>query len=118
VFHVSLTASQLCGSLLAVTLGAAAFPALADDPATAPVIATAATHRTLDLTPPDIRKVMPSEELNTPLPEPNEADTVNVPETVQVKGSSPAPEVPGGILSVFWALWHPTQAWRIVTPVQ
>lgn len=46
-------------------------------------------------------------------------DATNVPpDTVQVKSAKNTPDVPGGILSVFWAMWHPTQAWRIVAPVQ
>lgn len=74
--------------------------------------------RPLDLAPPDIRKIMPAEAL-TPLAEMSDEDTTNVPDnTVQVKGQKSTPDVPGGILSVFWALWHPTQAWRIVAPVQ
>lgn len=37
-------------------------------------------------------------------------------EEVQVEGSKPAPKVPDGIAGLFWAMRHPTQAWRIFVP--
>lgn len=72
----------------------------------------------MDLSAPDIRRIMPAES-QTPLMETGDDDATNVPpDTVQVKSAKNTPDVPGGILSVFWAMWHPTQAWRIVAPVQ
>jgi hypothetical protein len=35
---------------------------------------------------------------------------------VEVEGKRRAPNVPGGFAGLFWALRHPTQAWRIFTP--
>jgi hypothetical protein len=40
------------------------------------------------------------------------------PVTVKVEGTKTQPEVPGGIASLFWALRHPTQAWRIFAPAR
>lgn len=37
-------------------------------------------------------------------------------EDVEVKGKRTAPKVPSGIAGLFWALRHPTQAWRAFTP--
>jgi hypothetical protein len=37
-------------------------------------------------------------------------------EDVQVEGSRAAPKVPSGIAGLFWALRHPTQAWRAFAP--
>jgi hypothetical protein len=116
---VSFTAPQLRSSLILIALWAALPCAWADDspaPAAAPATTDAPVHRSLDLTPPDIRKVMPSEQLEAPLADPDARP--DDPETVQVKGATGTPEVPGGIASVFWALWHPTQAWRILAPVR
>jgi hypothetical protein len=96
--------------------------AWADDqvtpPAATPPAATTGTPpaRTLDLAPPDIRKVVPSDQLDTPLPDENYVEEDQ--ETVSVKSEHPAPDVPGGIASLWWGLWHPTQAWRILAPVQ
>lgn len=38
-------------------------------------------------------------------------------EVVEVKGERETQSVPMGIASVFWAIRHPTQAWRILAPV-
>lgn len=35
---------------------------------------------------------------------------------VEVEGKRRAPNVPGGFGGLFWALRHPTQAWRIFVP--
>jgi len=45
--------------------------------------------------------------------------TVNEPEpqTIEVKGERHAEDVPGGIGSLFWAVRHPSDAWRIFAPV-
>jgi hypothetical protein len=40
------------------------------------------------------------------------------PDVVEVKGERAAPEVPDGIASVFWALRHPVQAWRVLAPAK
>ena len=96
--------------------------AWADDqaapPAATPPAATTATPpaRTLDLAPPDIRKVVPSDQWDSPLPDDqSDADDQDM---VRVKSEHPGPDVPGGIASLWWGMWHPTQAWRILAPVQ
>jgi hypothetical protein len=38
------------------------------------------------------------------------------PAVVKVTSERSAPEVPDGIAGIFWALRHPTQAWRIFAP--
>ena len=37
---------------------------------------------------------------------------------VQVEGTKQAPKVPSGIAGLFWALRHPTQAWRVFAPAR
>jgi hypothetical protein len=37
---------------------------------------------------------------------------------VQVRGAVPAPYVPGGFAALYWAVTHPLQSWRVLTPVQ
>jgi hypothetical protein len=39
-------------------------------------------------------------------------------EDVQVEGTKQAPKVPSGIAGLFWALRHPTQAWRVFAPAR
>jgi hypothetical protein len=53
--------------------------------------------------------------------QPSDADEGDLPtlgyqEDVQVEGSRAAPKVPGGIAGLFWALRHPSQAWRVFAP--
>jgi hypothetical protein len=100
--------------LIFVAFSAALPVAWADNSAATP----APAQRSLDLTPPDIRNVMPAEALEAPLADPDEQQPVSAPETVQVKGSTAAPDVPGGIASLWWGLRHPSQAWRILAPAQ
>jgi hypothetical protein len=98
----------------AVTAPAPVHPAVTAAPVR---LATAApVHRRLDLTPPDIRDVMSADELNVPLASPDEEFAG--PETVQVKGAPPALYVPGGFEALWWGAIHPTQAWRVLAPVQ
>jgi hypothetical protein len=39
-------------------------------------------------------------------------------EDVQVEGERTAPKVPSGIAGLFWAMRHPTQAWRVFAPAR
>ena len=73
----------------------------------------------MDLHAPDVRKVFPIGELQKRLPEPEEQQEVQEAATVQVSTDRdlPPPAVPIGILAPFWAIRHPTQAWRIFLPV-
>jgi hypothetical protein len=72
----------------------------------------------LDLTPPDIRKLVSADELKAPLTGTGQGGQPDEPETVKVQGSILPPSVPLGIASLWWALGHPSQAWRIFAPEQ
>jgi|JI10StandDraft_1071094.scaffolds.fasta_scaffold193834_2 hypothetical protein len=74
-----------------------------------------AGRRPLDLRAPDVRRLLPAEQWRYPLP--GEDDSV----TVEARRNAPPPdpekrEVPGGIIAPFWALRHPSKAWRIFVP--
>jgi len=112
------------GSLVSV-LASAAEPARPRGPvpavaAQAPVVSAAtatppAGRRPLDLRAPDVRRLLPAEQWRYPLP--TDEDSV----TVESRRNAPPPdpekrEVPGGVVAPFWALRHPTQAWRIFVP--
>lgn len=99
-----------------------------DDPAPLPQTQTAAKpiaaadmQRTaLNLRAPDITRLFSQEELQRVL-----AKTINPDiEEVEVEGArgrgAPPPDTPTvwpGILAPFWAVTHPTQAWRILAPL-
>jgi len=72
----------------------------------------------LNLTPPDVRTVIPLEELREPLPSEDQQEQQTDAATVEVRTDPDSPNVPGGFGALFWALRHPTQAWRIFTPVE
>lgn len=71
----------------------------------------------LDLKAPDIRDVLPADQWSTALPNPDDAILAE-PETVQVHGAVQAPYVPSGFAALYWAAYHPSEAWRILAPVQ
>jgi hypothetical protein len=80
--------------------------------------APAAPAKRLDLKPPDITELYTSEQLQTML---DRMDAQHL-EGVEVEGERiPAPkftpEIWPGIAAPFWALLHPTQAWRIFGPI-
>jgi hypothetical protein len=69
----------------------------------------------LDLSAPPITKVLPSNELLTVLPDPDEP-RLDEP-LVKVEGERGFPvSVPVGIMSLPWAVRHPSQFWRIFLP--
>ncbi len=72
----------------------------------------------LNLNAPDVRSVVPVQELKEPLPTPEEQNAAEETNTVQVAGDSNTPDVPGGFGALWWAIRNPAQAWRIVAPVQ
>ncbi|MBV8853885.1 MAG: hypothetical protein JOY91_10820 [Sinobacteraceae bacterium] len=74
--------------------------------------------RPLNLNAPDVRSVVPVQELKEPLPTPEEQNTAEETNTVQVAGDSNTPDVPGGFGALWWAIRNPAQAWRIFAPVQ
>lgn len=76
---------------------------------------TGATVAPLDLRAPDIRRIVPEVELRALLPDPYEMHEAQ--EQVQVEGTRPEIYVPAGLMTLPWAVMHPTQAWRIFLPV-
>jgi hypothetical protein len=74
--------------------------------------------RPLNLTAPDVRTVVSAAELKEPLPSDAQITETQESETVSVKGESDAPDVPGGFGALWWALNHPSQAWRILAPAE
>jgi hypothetical protein len=72
----------------------------------------------LNLTAPDVRTVVSADELKEPLPSSDQVTEVQEDQTVSVKGEGVPADVPLGFGAIWWALNHPTQAWRIVTPVE
>jgi len=80
--------------------------------------AAQSSGKPLNLNAPDIRSVVSAEELKEPLPTAEQEAQTEETQTVQVKGGPRAPDVPGGFGALWWALNHPSQAWRILTPVE
>jgi hypothetical protein len=127
---------HLCGAVLAVwaatALAQTSVPSQAQPQAStssAPAAAAtpgnrqaarAAPHAKLDLHAPPLSHIYSSTELRYILA-PDDSDDDSATE-VSVKGSkyvSPVPGAPGNqLLAVPWALMHPTQAWRIFTPLE
>lgn len=106
-------------ALLIVTAGLAmAGAASADDDTTAADSAVTAPDTPLDLRPPDITKLITREQLAQLL---EKLDDENI-EEVEVEGAKLppttfTPRVWPSIAAPFWALLHPTQAWRIFAPI-
>ena len=99
--------------LIAAGLALAAAEADADDKPTA-----APPPKPLDLRPPDITKLYTPRQLDRLIAK-MESDNI---EEIEVEGARvPAPtftpRVWSGIAAPFWALFHPTQAWRIFAPI-
>jgi hypothetical protein len=78
----------------------------------------AAAKRPLNLAAPDVRTVVPADELKEPLPSSEQVAEVQEDQTVSIKGEGVPADVPLGFGAIWWALNHPSQAWRIVTPVE
>jgi hypothetical protein len=76
------------------------------------------TKPPLNLAAPDVRTVVSADELKEPLPSSEQITEVQEDQTVAVKGEGVPADVPLGFGAIWWALNHPTQAWRIVTPVE
>jgi len=73
----------------------------------------------LNLTAPDVRTVVPEQELKEPLPSEKQITEVQEAQTVSVKADEGVPpDVPGGLGAIWWAVVHPSQAWRILTPAE
>lgn len=103
--------------LLAAVSGCALCTAVwADPPAATKAETTPVSRPPLDLAPPDVHRVLPKQDLEGPtldIDEPEEP-----PPTISVESEHLSPFVPGGIAALWWGVTHPSQAWRIFTPVQ
>jgi hypothetical protein len=108
------TLSGLMLAFLACTSAGAAEPQTTPSQA-----AAAAPPKTLDLRAPDVTKLVSAEEL-AQLMRGTVVEEVALDE-VKVEGPSEVPvdrpPVWPGLLAPFWALTHPTQAWRILAPL-
>lgn len=94
-------------------------PAAAKTGTTATGKAATAPKRPLNLTAPDVSTVVPAEDLKEPLPTTDQVTEVQEAQTVSVKTDAGVPaDVPGGFGALWWALNHPSQAWKILTPVE
>ncbi len=98
--------------LLAATLALACTAAHADDEAAAP------PPKPLDLRAPDVTKLYTQRQLERLIAK-MEADFI---EKIEVEGARiPPPEftprIWPGIAAPLWALFNPTQAWRILAPI-
>jgi hypothetical protein len=107
---------EVCGGLL-VTV--ACFNAhAAEAPATANDSPSASPAKPLDLRAPDITKILSPEQLQQLIAnlrdENAEVDEVQVERPNQLPPPKPAWT---GLMAPFWALSHPTQAWRIFAPL-
>ena len=107
--------------IAAAVLGLASAGTRGDDDAAAvpPAAAVAAApEKPLDLRPPDVTKLLTPGQLEQLLAK---LDEKNI-EEVEVEGGrvpppSFTPRVWPAIAAPFWALLHPTQAWRIFAPI-
>jgi hypothetical protein len=105
-------------ALLIVTASLAMAGAASADDEAAADNAGALPAKPLDLRPPDITKLITSEQLAQLL---KKLDDENI-EEVEVEGAKEpppifTPRVWPAIAAPFWALLHPTQAWRIFAPI-
>lgn len=78
----------------------------------------ASDKHVLDLKAPDIREVMPPDELAAATAVPPDEFEITGPETVAVHGAQQSVYVPSGFAALYWAAIHPFNAWRILAPVQ
>ena len=127
---MSNNSNVLRNTLLSLAFAAAVPAAWADDPvnppASPPKFSVTATDsvqpprmlKVLDLKSPDIHDVMSADQIAAAMPNPDEIEDLDGPETVQVHSAVPAPYVPGGFAALYWAVTHPLQSWRVLAPVQ
>ncbi|HEX3836308.1 MAG TPA: hypothetical protein VHW25_05030 [Steroidobacteraceae bacterium] len=112
--------SKICTPVFAVlAMAILGTQAQAQSAAHARSSAPAAKSRALDLTAPPLNHIMPRAQLRYILA--NEDADAELPTEVSVKGTKIV-VVPGGpgnqLQAIPWAILHPTQAWRIFTPLE
>jgi hypothetical protein len=103
-------------SFLVIAQNAVAEESAANLPATSQ---PATVPKKLDLRLPDIRTIFPQSTIDAVLSRVRDRDTI---EEVEVEGERArtipsTPSIPSGWFAPFWAFAHPTQAWRIFTPL-
>ena len=114
----------VAGFVLAAALFVLSAPATADDkgkgkPAAEPPKPAALTPKRLDLRAPDITKIFSAAQLSYVLSKTLDPSM----EEIEVEGRRSGPLPPSSptvwpaIAAPFWAIAHPTQAWRIVAPM-
>ena len=82
-----------------------------------PVAAKASPDRKpLDLQVKNIRKYMTPKEFRALLAPADDSNTVIVKADAPLAPMKSELDVPGGLIAPFWALAHPTQAWRLILP--
>ncbi len=107
----------------AALLAACSAVALADDaPKQAPHAPVAKklvlAKRPLDLSAPPINHILTPEQVRALVADQDDQDDENgPPEDVMVEKAHIEQPIPGGLVSIPWALLHPLQAWRIFAPV-
>jgi hypothetical protein len=109
----------LIGSALWVCGAIFVGDALAADPSSGPLSPPSATttpRKPLDLRVGDIRKYMTPEEFRALLAPADDSNTVVVKADAPLAPMRSELDVPGGLVAPFWALAHPTQAWRLFLP--
>jgi hypothetical protein len=121
----------MCSLLAAVALTQVLVLAQAQAQSATPAASSApakpspqSTHKTtppvargkMDLKAPALDRIYPRSELQYILAEESDADSA---QEVSVKGAKYSTPVPAGQLQAIpWALMHPTQAWRVFTPLE
>ncbi|HTY50957.1 MAG TPA: hypothetical protein VMB48_14805 [Steroidobacteraceae bacterium] len=104
-------------SWVAVVLLSTGWAVHADPPGRVQAAAAAAPARPLDLTTPALSRLYTHEELRYILAQPDaDADLDDVPD-VSVQAEHYVAVPMGQFQAIPWAILHPTQAWRIFTPV-
>ena len=108
-------------SLMLAGLAQAADPASAREAAAAPAATSSPAASTpakpLDLRLGDIRRYITPEDYRALMGAPAmEANTVIVQADAPLLPAKSSQPIPGGIMAPFWALAHPTQAWRLLVP--
>lgn len=119
VTAVRRTLGRVAGFLLAA-LPIAAHTAEPRPENVTPVVMKIAATQPLDLRAPKVTSIFTQEEIDRLLRGLRDPDTIEEVEVARERSKvlpSTTPDIPFGILSPFWALAHPTQAWRIFLPM-
>ena len=118
------TSGRIVGTVFALLASAALTPAVAQSAATSASSAPVAVHTKakarapLDLHTPPLSHIYPSSELRYILATDDSSNDSATEVSVKSDRVVRVPGAPGNQLQALpWALMHPTQAWRIFTPL-